>query len=99
MKHLRLLVQYFRPNQMGYYYQLKKILINFDLSTILEKPDKKLIELKKPFFVYPKSPLRIQIQNKTPIVNFYKIHFVFKFNNIEIRKPDLFFNSDSTYSG
>ena len=94
MKHLRLLVQYFRPNQMGYYYQLKKILINFDFAI-----DKLYNTLKNPVFVYPKSPLRIQIQNKTPIVNFYKIHFVFKFNNIEIRKPDLFFNSDSTYSG
>ena len=89
----------FPPEPNGILLPTKKFIINFDLSTILEKPDKKLIELKNPIFIYPKSPFRIQVQNKKPIVNFYKIYFIFKFNNIEIRTPNLFFNSDSTYSG
>ena len=87
------------PKPNGILQPTKKFLINFNLKGSLEKPDKQTLDLKNPIYVYPKSPLRIQIQNKKPLVNFYKIYFIFKFNNTEIKTPDLFFNSDSTFSG
>ncbi|WP_334125389.1 hypothetical protein [Empedobacter brevis] len=89
----------FPPKPNGILQSTKKFLINFEFKGFLEKPDMQNIELKNPIYVYPKSPLRIQIQNQKPLVNFYKIHFIFKFNNIEIQTPELLFNSDTTFSG
>lgn len=89
----------FPPIPNGILQPTKKFLIKFEFTGLLEKPDKKIIELEDPIYVYPKSPLRIQIQNQEPLINFYKIYFVFKFNNINIQTPELFFNSDMTYSG
>lgn len=78
----------------------KKFLIDFKFNSSFDNNvDKQIIDLKDPIFVYPKSPLRVQIQNKKPLINFYKIYFIFSFNNIKIVSPELFFNSDFNYSG
>lgn len=89
----------FPPKPNGILEPTEKFIIDFDLSKVLTEPDRQTIYLENPIYVYPKSPLRIQIQNEKALVNFYKIHFVFKFNNTDIQTPELFFNAHSTYSG
>jgi hypothetical protein len=89
----------FPPKPNGILRPTKKFLINFAFNGFLEKPNSQFIEPNNPIYVYPKSPLRIQIQNQKPLINFYKIYFIFKFNNITVKTPELYFNSDSNYSG
>ncbi|MBV7439844.1 hypothetical protein KRX57_00245 [Weeksellaceae bacterium TAE3-ERU29] len=91
----------FAPKPNGILKPTKKFLIdfNFNLSLTNDKPDIQYIEIENPIYVYPNSPLRIQIQNKKPLINFYKIYFIFRFNDIDIKTPELFFNSHQTYSG
>ncbi|MDO5104663.1 hypothetical protein [Capnocytophaga sp.] len=87
----------FPPRPNGILKPTKRFLIDFNFN--YTDIDKQVIALKDPIFVYPKSPLRIQIQNQKPLINFYKIHFAFLFNNTIINSPELFFNSNFAYSG
>lgn len=76
--------------------------ISVDLNSPLEwgEESKNMIDLKDPIFIYPKSPFRVQIQGKNPIVSYMKVRFGFNFNqNQIIMSPELFFNSDYAIRG
>ncbi len=89
----------FPPKPTGILKPTKKLLINFKFNTFLDEQEEIKIDLANPIFITPKSPVRIQIQNKKPLINFYRINFKFNFNDTSIITPELFFNSDNAYSG
>ncbi|PIF05306.1 MAG: hypothetical protein CSA36_07590 [Draconibacterium sp.] len=91
----------FPPVPNGILKPTKKFIIDFKLMSdfINNKPSKEEILLEDPIFVNPKSPLRIQIQNKKPLTEFYRVYFIFHFNNEVIQTPNIFFNSDHLPSG
>ncbi len=89
----------FPPEPTGILKPTKKFVINFKFNRFMKGSEEIKIDLKNPIYVNPKSPFRIQIQNKKPFVNFYRISFKFNFNNANIITPELFFNSDNAYSG
>ncbi len=86
----------FPPKPNGILKPTKKFVIDFKFISNFtnNEPSKEEILLKDPIFINPKSPLRIQIQNKKPLTEFYRIHFIFHFNNEVIKTPEIFFNSD-----
>lgn len=90
----------FPPKSNGILKTTKKFVIDlkFDASFFTDY-GKFTIDLKDPIFVNPKSPFRVQLQNKKPIINFYKVYFAFNFNQITITTPELYFNSFTTFSG
>lgn len=98
-EHLAVTRAGFSPKPNGILEPTKKFLINFEFKGFLGEPEKQIVELKNPIYINPKSPLRIQIQNQKPLINFYKVYFIFKFNSIDIQTPELFFNSDTAFSG
>lgn len=89
----------FPPIPSGILIPTEKILIDLKLTVNIGIYEKTFIDLENPIYVYPKSPFRIQLQNKKPIINFHKIYFQFNFNNIKINSPELYFNSYITISG
>ena len=56
-------------------------------------------EIENPIYIMPRSAFRIQIQNTRPLINFYKIHFVFNFNSTIIQTPHFYFNAFNANSG
>ncbi|MBD8084530.1 hypothetical protein [Chryseobacterium caseinilyticum] len=78
----------------------KKFIIDLKFNESLSSDFEKFtLEMKDPIYINPKSPFRIQLQNKKPIINFLKIYFTFNFNLATIKTPELYFNSFTTFSG
>lgn len=87
------------PVSAGILKPTKRYIIDLKLGTNIGEYDLTLLDFDDPLFVLPKAALRIQLQNRKPIINFHKIYFVFYFNSMKLRTPELYFNSFTTFSG
>ncbi len=89
----------FPPTPSGIVKPTGKYVIDLKSGLAFGEYGRAVLDFEDPVYAHPKAAFRIQIQNRKPILNFYKIYFVFNFNNATIKTPELYFNAYNTFSG
>lgn len=87
------------PKPTGSLKVTKKLSTELVIGASFDEVGISKVGIESPLFAYPKSPFRIQIQAKKPIVSYMRIKFIFFFNGFEISSPELFFNTRLMESG